>query len=114
MERKADLPPQAASELERLFRPIHGIAEAGEYFERTDVISNKAPQARFIRAYHVRDIWFVWYERGGIVLSTSTLALVPMTAGATGDKVLRYAAGSGFRGDLCAGSKAFIAGARSM
>lgn len=113
IERKADLPAEASSELDRLFAQIGGIAEAGQFYESSDVQMTKGPKARFIRAYHVGDLWFVWFERGGIGVSSYTLALAPSLEDASGRKVLKMAPGSSFQGDLCAGSKAFIAGARS-
>lgn len=113
VERKSAMPPEALSEVERLFAPIGGIADKDEFFEASDAPTTKAPTARFIRAYHVRDIWIVWFERGGIGLSSQTVALVPTLDPTSRRMVLRAAGGSSFQGNLCAGSKAFLAGARS-
>jgi hypothetical protein len=113
VERKGDLPTEASLEIERLFAPIGGIAEAGTFFESSDAATTDAPSARFIRAYHIGDVWIIWFERGGVGLSAHTVALEPETDESTGKQVLRAAPGSSFQGDLCAGSKAFVAGARS-
>ncbi len=111
VEHKTDLPAGARTELDRFFTPIHGIADAGEFFNSTDVITDNSPQSRFLRAYNVRDIWFIWYERGGIGLERSIIALAP--ANEAGKAVLRAQPGSNFVGNLCADMKAYLAGARS-
>ncbi len=111
VEHKTDLPADARTELDRLFAPIHGIADAGTFFNSTDVTTDDSPQARFLRAYHVQNIWFVWYERGGIGLERLVIALAP--ANETGKVVLRAQPGSNFVGNLCAGMKGYLSGARS-
>ena len=57
------LPPLLASALREKIGPM---ADRGEFFNATDVIIKPGPGRRFIRAGHVRDTWFVWYEQGGI------------------------------------------------
>lgn len=113
VERKSELPPEALLELTRLFAPIGGIADAGEFFESSDAATSNAPTARFIRAYFVQNTWFIWFERGGVALTRSTVALTETHGEKTGTTVLRAAPGSHFSGDLCAGSNAFLSGARS-
>ena len=113
VERKSDLPPAALLELTRLFVSIGGIADAGEFFESSDAPTSNAPTARFIRAYFVQSTWFIWFERGGIALTRSTVALTETRDDKTGPTVLRATPGSHFVGDLCAGSNAFLSGARS-
>lgn len=110
VHRKADLPKEAIRELDRLFVPARGLAEAGNYFENTDAPASGAPNARFIRAYHVRNMWFVWIERSG----RFTLTLAPQRDPATGGRVFRLVPGSQFVDNLCAGTKAFLSGARSI
>jgi hypothetical protein len=110
---KSDLPPEALSELTRLFAPIGGLADTNEFFNASDVVTKTAPRARFIRAYHVRNIWIVWFERGGIALDRSTVALLPTADQGSTRTMFRATGGSSFHGNLCAGSKAFLNGARS-
>ncbi|AQR74484.1 hypothetical protein [Sphingomonas sp. LM7] len=113
VERKTDLPATAAAELERFFQGTQGIAEAGDYFESTDNIRfSDAPRARFVRAYGVGKFWFVWFERGGIGLSRQVVALGPWR-GDDGKIGLYTLPGSHFSGDLCAASKAYLAGVRN-
>ncbi|MBY0284281.1 MAG: hypothetical protein K2W81_09995 [Sphingomonas sp.] len=109
IRRKTELPKEAVRELDRLFVQARGLAEAGEYFENTDAPLTNAPSARFIRAYHVDDVWFIWFERSG----RFTLALSPHHDEATGARVFRLVPGSQFVDNLCAGTKAFLSGARS-
>jgi len=111
--RKTDLPAAAIAELDRLFETAHGIAEASDYFEVTDSVSvSDAPRARFLRAYGVGELWFVWFERGGIGLSRHVFALGPRR-GDDGKIGLHALPGSYFAGDLCAASRAYLAGVRS-
>ncbi len=112
VERKSGLPPEVLAGVAKAFAPI-GIADVGEYFESTDVISGKYPQARFLRAYLVRDTWFLWYERGGIALSRFSIAFVQMRDANTRIMVWAPAPGSLFVDNLCAGTKAYLAGVRS-
>lgn len=112
VERKSGLPPEVLAGVVRAFAPTR-IADAGEYFESTDVVSGKYPQARFLRAYFVRDTWFLWYERGGIALSRFSIAFIQMRDAETRTMVWAPAPGSLFVNNLCAGAKAYLLGARS-
>lgn len=108
------LPRQVAAELARFFGPAGGLADAGGAFNSTDVVEDRGvPQRRFVRAYLVRDVWLIWYEHGGIGHHLHTLALTKARDGASGATVFRATPGSNFTGDLCAGSRAFLAGART-
>lgn len=64
-QRMADLPkPVRAALLAAVGRPV---AEAGAPFNGSDVVSpDSPPGVRFLLAYHVRDLWLVWVELGGI------------------------------------------------
>jgi hypothetical protein len=54
------------------------MAPRGGDFNATDVITNpKAPGRRFIRAGHAGDIWFLWYEHGGIAY-TKNIAVIAL------------------------------------
>jgi len=112
VERMADLPPGAVAAFDAMFGDDRGTAEAGAYFESTDYIQTPAPRRRFIRAYRIGETWIIWYERGGIVLSEGMVALYPRS-GDDGVVALQVMPGSLFGGDLCASSKAYLAGARS-
>ena len=112
VERKSGLPSEVLAGVAKAFAPT-GIADAGEYFESTDVISGKYPRARFLRAYFVRDTWFLWYERGGIALSRFSIAFIQMRDARTRAMVWAPAPGSMFVDNLCAGTKAYLSGARS-
>ena len=46
--------------------PPTNIAERGEAFKGSDAATPGLPSRRFIRAGHVSDQWFIWYEHGGI------------------------------------------------
>ncbi|WP_294239103.1 hypothetical protein [uncultured Sphingomonas sp.] len=106
------LPEPIRAEIARFFKNGGGLAEAGGEFNSTDVIDAHIPGARFIRAYHTQDTWFIWWERGGFVHSLLTLALT-RTQEATSGPVFRVTPGSIFTGDLCAGSNAFLLGVRA-
>ena len=112
VERMADLPPGVMAAFDAMFGDDRGTAEAGAYFESTDYVQTPAPRRRFIRAYRIGEVWIIWYERGGIVLSEGMVALGPRY-GDNGVVALQGVPGSNFGGDLCASSKAFLAGARS-
>ncbi|MHA6768823.1 hypothetical protein [Sphingobium ummariense] len=109
IERMADLPPTVATELTRLFAPDI-ISEADGPFNNTDVIGDNVPTRRFIRAYHVGSDWIVWYELGGgQVAGPRTIALRTRNTRNT----ITAAHGTTFAGDLCAASKAIVAGVRT-
>jgi hypothetical protein len=110
----ADLPEQVRAELVGFFAGSGGLADANGEFNSTDVAENKrVPRARFVRAYLTEDVWFIWWESGGVGRGLNTLAL--KQGRGKGSEVEAYHAepGSIFTGDLCAGSKAFLAGARA-
>ena len=114
VERMAALPAPVRAELERLFATANGIAEAGAFFESSDAYSGNPPTARFIRAYFVADTWFVWFERGGIGVERNVVALAETDDRDTRTRVVRAVPGSLISTNLCAGSKAFLTGARSV
>ena len=110
----AELPEEVRTEVMRFFKGGGGIADTDGEFNSTDYIDDEAvPRVRFIRAYLTKDVWFVWWEAGGIVHNLNTLALTRQRDEGGGSPVFRAAPGSGFTGDLCAGSKAFLTGARA-
>lgn len=109
-----ELPDTVGSELQRFFEPVGGMADAEQAFNSTDqAVYRAAPQRRFIRAYFVRDVWLVWYEHGGFAYHLQMLALTRQPARSGNQHVFRAAPGSSFTGDLCAASKAFLAGVRA-
>lgn len=109
----ANLPNKAGSELSRYFKSGGGIAEANGLYNSTDVIDSKIPSYRFIRAYHVKNYWIIWYERGGLVTGRHTLALEPDKT--TKDHRLSYRniPGTNLSGNLCEATKALLVGVRS-
>jgi hypothetical protein len=57
--RMTDLPPPVRTALQGAVRDR--IAEAGAPFNNSDVITlDSPPRTRFLRAYHLRDLWLVW------------------------------------------------------
>lgn len=107
----AALPAQVRAELLRALAAGGGLAEAGEAFTRTDVVHDRSlPRRRFARAYLTGDTWFVWFEQGGFAYNLTMVALVRPRGAASG---YRAVPGSRFTGNLCAASRAFLAGARS-
>lgn len=110
----AELPEQVRTEVTRFFKAGGGLADANSEFNSTDVVDDRAvPQRRFIRAYLTDDIWFIWWEAGGIVHSLYTLALTRQRQEGGNSPVFRAAPGSVFIGNLCAGSRAFLTGVRA-
>jgi hypothetical protein len=60
-----------------------GMAERGAFFNKFDALQRYAPTARFIRAGHVRQVWFIWYESGGRpYLKNIAVFSLPKSAGA--------------------------------
>ncbi|MDV3458385.1 hypothetical protein RZN05_15410 [Sphingomonas sp. HF-S4] len=116
VERKTDLPGDVSAEVERQFGFTKGIAEAGDYFESTDNIRfSDAPRARFLRAYSVGKTWLIWFEKGGSMASGPRLiALAPPSAGGSGPGEISAVPNSYFAGNLCAASRAFLAGVRGV
>lgn len=108
------LPKEIQSELSRFFGPAGGLVDANGAFNRTDVIDDpKVPQRRFVRAYFVQNTWLIWYEHGGFGYHLHTLALTRWPGGRSDQANYRATPESSFTGDLCVGSKAFLAGARA-
>ena len=56
-------PPNIRSYLKKQFEPM---ADRGQPFNDTDVVTHPAPFARFIRGGKAGSYWFLWYEHGGI------------------------------------------------
>ena len=109
-----DLPVQVRWEVMRFFTAGGGIADVDGEYNSTDFIDDgSVPRRRFIRAYLTEDVWLIWYERGGIIRGGNTLALTRQRDGDGVATIFRATPGSGFSGDLCAGSKAFLSGARA-
>lgn len=108
----ASLPQQIALELTRFFGPGGGLSEANGPYNSTDVSDgNHVPTRRFLRAYHVRDYWIIWYEHGG--MGQTTLALTPDNERRHGERPYRVTPGTALAGNLCTATKALIAGVRT-
>lgn len=108
------LPSQVRSEVLRFFSNGGGIANVDGEFNSTDYVEDRSvPRRRLIRAYFTEDVWLIWYEQGGFGRSANTLALTRQRDGDGVATVYRATPGSGFSGELCAGSKAFLLGARA-
>lgn len=106
------LPAQVQAELSRFFGRGGGLADVDGEFNATDVIDDrKVPQRRFIRAYLTDDVWFIWFEQGGLARHVSLVALRRGNQQAGSPADYRVAPNSYFSGNLCAASKAFLAGA---
>lgn len=74
------------------------IAPRGGAFNATDVITKPAPGRRFIRGGHAGDVWFFWYEHGGIAYSKN-IAVFELPAGG-GPKLIAHI--GYFNESLCA------------
>lgn len=110
----ANLPKEAASELSRYFKSGGGIGESNGPYNSTDVIDDKAPSYRFLRAYNVKYYWIIWYERGGFVTGQETIALETDKAAKDGRRAYRAMPGTRFTGNLCEATKALLVGVRSV
>lgn len=109
----ASLPDPIAAELTRFFG-AGGLSEANGPYNSTDVSNgNHVPTRRFLRAYHVRDYWIIWYEHGGIVTGQTTLALTSDSERRHGERPYRVTPGTALAGNLCIATKALIAGVRT-
>jgi hypothetical protein len=90
------------------------LSEVNGPYNSTDVSDgNHVPTRRFLRAYHVRDYWIIWYEHGGIVTGQTTLALTPDNERRHGGRIYRVTPGTSLAGNLCTATKALIAGVRT-
>jgi hypothetical protein len=56
-------PPNIRAYLKKQFEPM---ADRGQFYNNTDVVTRPAPFARFIRGGKAGAYWFLWYEHGGI------------------------------------------------
>lgn len=108
-----DLPKEVSSELARFFKPAGGLSESNGPFNSTDVVDGRVPSRRFLRAYPIGSIWVVWYEHGGFSHNIQTIALVKQANDHSNGASLRVQGGTTFGGDLCAATKAIVAGVRT-
>jgi hypothetical protein len=110
----SELPAGVRAEIERFFKPDHGIADANGQFNSSDAITDLSiPQRRFLRAYQVGTTWILWYEIGGVVLQRHTIALFPSHDRDAAPGTYEIQASTTFSGNLCAANRAIIDGARS-
>lgn len=105
----ADLPPAVSAELRRFVGP-GPISDADGPFNSTDVVGDGVPQRRFLRAYPAGDVWIIWFEVGGNVAGPRTIALDREARSSSSSPAFRARPGTMFAGDLCAASKAILAG----
>jgi len=105
----ADLPLPVSAELKRFVGP-DGISDADGPFNSTDVVGDGVPQRRFLRAYPTGDIWIIWFETGGNVSGPRTIALYRDPNSAAFSPTFQARPGTMFAGNLCAASKAILAG----
>jgi hypothetical protein len=97
---------QLPASIRTLLRGQIGVmADRGEPFNATDVISQPAPANRFIRGGQVGARWFVWYEHGGIAYWKQILIFGSDPSGTP--HVIARAIG---RGDLCRQTDGLVAG----
>ena len=111
--RKDRLPAGVVTELDRYFRAGGGLSEGAGPFNKTDVVSGDVPLRRFTRAYHVSGYWIIWYEWGGLVYRTRTIALALDRTDNDPKISYRVQPGRNFTGNLCAATKAIVAGVES-
>ena len=109
----ASLPREVSVELARFSRSGGGISEANGPYNSTDVVDGHVPTRRFIREYHVQNHWIVWYEHGGFVTGIVTLGLELDNSTKGGGRAYRAMPGTVLSGDLCAATKALLAGVRT-
>ena len=108
----AELPSGAVAELQRFFGPAHGLADAGQDYNATDVTDDpNRPWRRFLRAYRVGESWIVWYEHGGIAHHSQVIAL--RLSNGSGAGTYSMIPGSNLNGDLCSASEAILKGVRA-
>lgn len=108
------LPEPIRAEITRFFAGDDGIADAGAMYNPTDYIADRGvPRRRFIRAYLTQDVWLIWFEQGGFVSGVNAIALTRQADGSDATIAYRATSGSWFKSDSCAGSRAFLTGARS-
>lgn len=93
----------------------NGLADAGEPFNASDVVTSDppVPQRRFLRAYHHGGRWIVWYEHGGIGYHLHAIGLIQRKGRAAPEPYPWANYGGGTATALCAGSRAFFDGAQT-
>lgn len=109
IETMRGLPPAALTELKRLFE-TDGISDVGGPFNSTDVIHDKTPRRRFIRAYHVQTELVVWYETGGFVSGPRTVLLTQKSWKNAKTANFRTVPNTFLTGNLCAATRALLDG----
>jgi hypothetical protein len=105
----ADLPQAVSAELTRFVGP-GPISDADGPFNSTDVVDGTVPQRRFLRAYLTEKAWIIWFEVGGSVAGPRTIALYRDPRSPASYPTFEARRGTMFAGDLCAASKAILAG----
>ncbi|HEX4302698.1 MAG TPA: hypothetical protein VHZ78_07890 [Rhizomicrobium sp.] len=60
---------------------IGPMADAGETFNATDVVSKPAPFNRFIRGGKIGAYWYIWFEHGGFASWRQIDVVAPPNAG---------------------------------
>lgn len=108
--RLADLPDDVRAQLVGAFDD--GFAEVETAFDATDVDSPGRPHRRFIRAYQSGTQWMIWYEHGGRGYHWHAVGMRKQSESRpiSLDRNAKYVGGDA---SLCAGSKAYFAGARA-
>lgn len=105
----AELPREVAAEIMRVFG-TDGLSDAGGPFNSTDVIDGPVPRRRFIRAYVFQDRSIIWFQTGGFAGGPRTISVIRRYS-TTADKArFQTIPGTVFGGNLCAASKAIMAG----
>lgn len=105
----SDLPSPVSNALMRFFGS-EKISDAGGPFNSTDVVDGHVPQRRFLRAYEAENYWIIWFEVGGIVSGPRTLAFYRDSRSSAASPAYHARPGTIFAGNLCAASKAILAG----
>ncbi|MBB4151028.1 hypothetical protein ACFSUK_19030 [Sphingobium scionense] len=105
----AELPETVSSEIARVFAS-GGISEADGPFNSTDFVDGPVPRRRFLRGYRSGDYWIIWFEVGGNAGGPRTIALRRFIRAPASSPAFQARPGTIFAGDLCAASKAILAG----
>ncbi|RSU54844.1 hypothetical protein [Sphingobium yanoikuyae] len=109
VNKMAELPEIVSSEIARVFAS-GGISEADGPFNSTDFVDGSVPRRRFLRGYRSADYWIIWFEVGGNAGGPRTIALRRSTHAPASSPAFQARPGTIFAGDLCAASKAILAG----
>lgn len=112
VNKMAELPEIVSSEIARVFAS-GGISEADGPFNSTDFVDGPVPRRRFLRAYRSGDYWIIWFEVGGNAGGPRTIALRRRIHAPASSPAFQAKPGTIFAGDLCAASKAILAGVAS-